>query len=81
MHTSTQSITSHSFSESPLSYQEMFEQILSLQGATVEVGISTTGEHCKGRIINTMFDSFLLEVGGKNKVVRFSDLMYLNRAG
>lgn len=58
--------------------QEFFRKILSLQGKEVEVSLSTSGELLRGRIVNTMFDSFLIEVKGKNRVVAFSEILFLD---
>ncbi len=60
------------------SYQELFESLLKLQGQNVEVGNKRTGEILRGTIVYVMFDSFLVEAKGRNHVIRFEDLMYLN---
>ena len=58
--------------------QELFRKILSLQGKEVEVSLNSSGELLRGKIVNTMFDSFLIEVRGANRVVPFSDILFLD---
>lgn len=60
------------------SQQQMFEQILALQGKRVEVALESRPEKLEGVITNTMFDSFLLESKGKPHVIAFNDLLYLD---
>jgi len=59
--------------------QELFDRILSLQGRPVEVATHGGSKHLSGEIVNTMFDSFLLEDSDKNRhVIRFVDLFTLD---
>ena len=57
---------------------QLFYQILSLVGTEVDVGLISTAGKLRGRIINAMFDSFLVDSNGKIQVVSFKDLLYLN---
>ncbi len=61
------------------STQEIFEELLGMQGKEVEVGIQSLGKTLKGKIVNTMFDSFILESAGKNNIIRFDDISYLEK--
>lgn len=57
--------------------QEIFEGYLKLVGKNVALGIRSTGEHLRGKIINTMFDSFILELASTQRVIGFRDVMYV----
>lgn len=58
--------------------QEIFQQFVGLVGREIEVGVRSTGERLTGKVENAMFDSFLLNVRGKNRAIFFRDLVYLN---
>ncbi|MCC6952676.1 MAG: hypothetical protein IT290_01020 [Deltaproteobacteria bacterium] len=62
----------------PRSNQEIFENILSLVGSEVEVGLISTGEQLRGTITNAMFDSFIVHAKTP-RVVRFNDVLFLRR--
>lgn len=56
--------------------QHWFREVLSLVGSDVELGLSSGGV-LSGKITNTMFDSLILEMQGKPRMVRFQDLSYV----
>ncbi len=57
--------------------QRWFRDVLKLSGHEVEVGLLSTGAVLKGKIVYTMFDSFILESRGTPHVIRFEDLNFL----
>ena len=59
------------------SEQELFEGYLKLVGKSVAVGLRSTGEQLRGRISNTMFDSFLLQLSNTSRVIGFRDVLYV----
>lgn len=60
------------------SVDEIFRSLISLVGKDVEVGLRSTGEKITGTVSYTMFDSFLINVGGVKKVIPFSDILFLD---
>lgn len=60
-----------------LNEQRWFREVLALVGREVELGLVSSGAPLSGRVVNTMFDSFILELQGKPRVIRFEDLSYL----
>lgn len=60
--------------------QALFERFLGLVGTNVEIALSNTAKPVRGRITNAMFDSVLVESGGKKFVIRFVDILYLTPA-
>ena len=61
-----------------LDAQAIFEHLLALVGRQIEFGSHMFPKPIKGIIRNVMFDSFIVESGGENKIVRFEDLVFLN---
>ncbi len=59
--------------------QEIFENVLALVGHEVELGTRAEAKPLRGIIRNAMFDSLILDTGSP-RVIRFEDLVYLNRA-
>ena len=57
---------------------KIFRDLISLVGKEVDVGLVSTGEKLRGTVTYTMFDSFLLRVGGEKKVIAFADILYLD---
>ena len=59
------------------SYQNIFAQLLALQGKNARVGSRSKGIVSEGKIVYVMFDSFLLEVNGQRSVIPFEDIAFL----
>ena len=59
------------------SVDQIFHECLKLVGKTVSIGLRSGGKPLKGEILNAMFDSLLLSSGGKNQVIPFSNLGYV----
>ncbi len=59
------------------SEQQLFKQLVSLMGKQIDVGIRSSGKKLQGTVVNAMFDSFLIEANGKNNVIAYNDLSYL----
>lgn len=57
--------------------QTIFRRALTLVGKTVELGINSSGEHLVAEVQNAMFDSMLVGVKSKSRVIAFSDIAYL----
>ncbi len=60
-----------------LDEQKFFLDLVSLTGKPVEVGVTSLGRTLQGRVINAMFDSFLLDTAQGTKVIRFDDILFL----
>ena len=60
------------------SNDKLFHNLLSLQGKKIEVGILSGKKRYQGTLVNTMFDSFLLDCNGEHTVIRFNDLSFVN---
>ena len=60
-----------------LNEERWFEEVLALAGSEVEVGLKSSGAPVIGKIMNTMFDSFILDHEGRSRVIRFVDISYL----
>lgn len=61
------------------SYHKLFHDLLSLQGKEIDVGLLASGEHFQGTLINTMFDSFLVETAGTKKIVHFNNIQFVRQ--
>lgn len=61
--------------------QEIYQQILHLVGREIEVGLRGNGAILRGKVIYTMFDSFLIDVKGKPNVIAFENIMFLQPVG
>lgn len=61
------------------SEQAQFRDLLKLVGKEVELSLRTTGEKLRGKIVYDMFDSFLFEANQTRRVIRVTDLLYLDR--
>ena len=59
------------------SVNEIFQECLRLVGKRVSIGLRSGGKPIKGQVLNAMFDSLLIESGGQNQVIAFSDLGYV----
>ncbi len=60
--------------------QNTFRSYLRLVGKAVQLGLKTggvDGSVVRGTVRNAMFDSFILEISGGNKIIRFEDVAYL----
>ena len=57
--------------------QTLFKKTLSLVGHTVEAGTIGSTKPLHGKITNAMFDSFILEEGGRKHIIRFEDILFL----
>lgn len=57
--------------------QTIFRHALTLVGKTVELGINSSGEHLVAEVQNAMFDSMLIDLKGKGRVVAYDDIAYL----
>lgn len=60
--------------------QKFFEQGISLIGSKVKIQLHESTKPFLATVVNSMFDSLLVEVDGNRKVIRFIDIVYLDRA-
>ena len=60
-----------------LNEQRFFREFLQYVGHRVEIGLTTSSERVEGTVVNSMFDSVLLETVKGRKIVRFLDIEYL----
>lgn len=60
------------------SEQNIFLQLLELLGFGIEVASKRDGAVSRGLVTNVMFDSVMLSKSGKNLIIRFEDILYLN---
>lgn len=59
-----------------MSAQALFEEFLHLVGKEVEISLSSSGELVRGKVLNSMFDSLILETPTKRRIIAFTDLNY-----
>jgi hypothetical protein len=59
-----------------ISEQNFFEQFTKLTGKQVRLSIRSKGKEIEGKILNAMFDSFLLQTKQGNEVVTYDDMLF-----
>lgn len=57
--------------------QRFFREFIRLMGKRVEIGLSAPARQVTGTVVNSMFDSVLLDTANGPTVVRFNDINYL----
>ncbi len=58
--------------------KRIFNDLLSLVGKTVEVGVASSRARLRGEVRNAMFDSFILETETGKQIIRFEDILFLD---
>ncbi len=58
--------------------QDIFRAVVALIGKNIELGIKSTGEILHAQVINAMFDSLLISIAGKSRVIAFADISFLD---
>jgi len=58
--------------------QKLFSEFLRLVGTEVVVGVISSGEKLGGKIVNAMFDSFILDAPSGRHVIAYRDVKFLD---